>query len=141
MPCPDDVRPITNKASLRTHHLPLVTTHYSLIATHFGRNRSAPYTKPRVRNAITTSPTAPTTNGRKPCLPSSRMLVRRPTPAKVRRKAQRERLARLVNWGLLKTWAVAMALISRKPRTNLGNLRQRNAALLVTPSVCSLRAQ
>src|SRR5580693_6650408 len=90
---------------------------------------------------MTTSPTAPTTKGRRPCLARARMLVRRPTPAKVRRKAQRERLATLVSWSLLKTWAVAMALITRNPRTNLGNLRQRKAALLVTPSVCSLRAQ
>ena len=92
--------------------------------------RSAPKTRPRVRTAITISPSAPTKNGRKPCLPSSRMLVRRPTPAKVSRKAQRERLARLVSWSLLKTWAVAMAEISRKPRTNFGNFCQRNWALL-----------
>ena len=35
--------------------------------------------------------TAPTINGRAPCLLSSRKLVRKPTPAKVSRKAQRER--------------------------------------------------
>jgi hypothetical protein len=69
----------------------------SVIATHFGKNRSAPYTRPSVRNAITTSPTAPTAKGRKPCLARARMLVRRPTPAKVSRKAQRERLATLVS--------------------------------------------
>jgi hypothetical protein len=69
----------------------------SAITTHFGKNRSAPYTRPSVRNAITTSPTAPTAKGRKPCLPRARMLVRRPTPAKVSRKAQRERLATLVS--------------------------------------------
>jgi hypothetical protein len=76
---------------------PLAARSESAITTHFGKNRSAPYTRPSVRNAITTSPTAPTTKGRKPCLARARMLVRRPTPAKVSRKAQRERLAMLVS--------------------------------------------
>src|SRR5271156_956761 len=105
------------------------------------RRRSAPNTRPSVKNAITTSPTAPPTKGRKPCLPSSRMLVRSPTPAKVSKNAQRERFARLPSWSLLNTWAVAMAEMARKPRTNFGNLFQRNAALLPTCFVPSLRAQ
>src|SRR5215475_7926171 len=59
-------------------------------------------TKARVKAAMTTSPMAPTAKGRRPCLRISRKLVRRPTPANVRRKAQRERLASEVIWSLSK---------------------------------------
>src|ERR1700688_935893 len=78
------------------------------------------------------SPMKPTAKGRRPCWRISRELVRRPTPAKVRRKAQRERLARLVFWSLVKKPTVAKTETSKKPRTNLGNFCQRKAALLVT---------
>ncbi len=44
--------------------------------------------------AMAISPSALTTKGRAPCLPRSLKLVRRPTPAKVSRKAQRLRLPR-----------------------------------------------
>src|SRR5271167_4866784 len=96
-------------------------------------HRSAPKTSPSVMSAIATSPTAPTTNGLAPCLPRSRKLVLSPTPAKVRRKAQRERLPKAVNCGFVKTLSVANREISRKPSTNLGNLRHRNAPLFFTP--------
>jgi len=59
-------------------------------------------TKARVKPAITTSPIAPTANGRRPCLRMSLKLVRRPTPAKVSRNAQRERLASAPTCSLLK---------------------------------------
>ena len=52
--------------------------------------------------AMATSPTAPTMKGRAPCLKRSLRLVRRPTPAKVRRKAQRLRLPSARSWGLVK---------------------------------------
>ena len=57
--------------------------------------RAAATTKTRVKRAMATSPIKPTAKGRRPCLRMSRKLVRRPTPAKVSRKAQRERFARL----------------------------------------------
>src|SRR5713226_3170203 len=53
---------------------------------------------------MTTSPIAPTANGRRPCLRISRKLVRRPTPANVRRNAQRERFASAVVCSLVKKW-------------------------------------
>ena len=52
--------------------------------------------------AMATSPTAPTMKGRAPCLKRSLRLVRRPTPAKVRRKAQRLRFPSAASWDLLK---------------------------------------
>ena len=101
---------------------------------------SAPRTSSSVMAAMATSPTAPTMKGRAPCLKRSLRLVRRPTPAKVKRKAQRLRLPRATSWGLLKPSAamvgldeaprVASSEMRRKPRTNLGNFFQRKAALL-----------
>ena len=70
------------------------------------------------------SPMAPTAKGRQPCLPSSRRLVRRPTPAKVSRKAQRDRFAKLASCGLAKNPSVANSEIKRNPRTNFGNFLQ-----------------
>jgi len=73
-------------------------------------------------------------------LKRSLRLVRRPTPAKVKRKAQRLRFPRARSWGLVKPSVarcglvdaprVARSEMTRKPRTNLGNFRQRKAALL-----------
>src|SRR2546427_1958302 len=73
---------------------------------------------------MTTSPIAPTANGLSPCFRSSRKFVRRPTPAKVNRNAQRDRFASAVVCSLLKKWEVARMEISKKPRTKFGNLRR-----------------
>jgi len=71
-------------------------------------------------------------NGLRPCFDISRKLVRRPTPANVSRNAQRDKFARAFTWSLLKVWKVTRSEMARNPRTNLGNLVQRNAALLFT---------
>src|ERR1700723_3495958 len=62
-------------------------------------------------------------------------------PVRPEDQAQRERLAKLTSWSLLKTCAVATAEISKNPSTNFGNFLQRNEALLPTSLVPSLRAQ
>ena len=84
--------------------------------------------------AMATSPMAPTTNGRKPCFFNSRKLVRRPTPAKVNRNAQRERFARQPSWSLLNAPQVGQQRNQqRKPSTNFGGTScHRNAALPFT---------
>src|SRR2546430_2860444 len=101
----------------------------------------APSTSPSVIAAITTSPSAPTTNGLIPCFFISLKLIRRPTPASVSRKAERDRSARLFTWSLLKTLRLASSEISRNPSTNLGNFCHRNVALLPTACRPSRAAQ
>ena len=86
--------------------------------------------------------------GRAPCLKRSFKLVRRPTPAKVKRKAQRLRFPNARSCGLVKPSAAIFGLVEeprvassemkRKPRTNLGNFFQRKAALF---SSCLLAAR
>jgi hypothetical protein len=84
----------------------------------------------RVTVAMTHSPATPTTSGRHPCLVSARKLVRRPTPAKVNRNAQRDRLARSVDWARVKKPAVANPEIRRNPRTNFGKLLPQERGLV-----------
>ena len=101
--------------------------------------RAAPRTNANVMAAMTISPKAPTMNGLAPCLKRSFRLVRRPTPAKVRRKAHRLRFPKAVSCGLLNPNAAMVGLVedprvassemNRKPRTNFGNFFHRKAAL------------
>src|SRR5208283_1912220 len=95
---------------------PRPTLWFSYSAKYF----EAPYTNPSVTVATAISPTVPTTNGRSPCLRISRRSVLKPTPAKVSKKAQRDKLARLVICGFENRPIVANTDTSRKPKTNLG---------------------
>src|SRR3984885_431011 len=99
-------------------------------------NRSAPNTSASVIAAIATSPSAPIANGRHPCLPSSRIFVRSPTPANVSRNAHRDRLPSAVNCGLVNTATLASSEISRNPSTKRGNFCHRNRTLLPTRCAC-----
>src|SRR5471030_1249508 len=92
----------------------------------------APRTMPSVTAVMVNSAKAPTKNGRIPCFLISRKSVFKPNPAKVSKKAQRERLAIEVTCAGRKAWNVAKSEMTRNPITNLGNFCQRNFALLVT---------
>ena len=93
-------------------------------------------TSPSVTTVMVSSASAPTTKGRTPCRLISRKSVFSPTPAKVSRKAQRDRFASEATWVLSKTWNVASSETKRKPRTNLWNFCQRKAALPSTAFAC-----
>ena len=89
--------------------------------------------------AVTISPRALTRNGRAPCSPRSRRMVRRPAPVNVSRKAHRLRLPRTSSCGLVKSSAATVALcdapyvasseMTRKPSTNFGIFVHGNVPL------------
>ena len=62
-------------------------------------------------------------------------------PAKLNRKAQRDRLPMAVICGFAKNPMDANNEMSRNPRMNFGNLLQRNAALFSTFAACPFEAQ
>src|SRR3954469_15760666 len=102
---------------------------------------AAPRTSPRVTTVIDSSARAPTTKGRSPCFFSSRKSVLRPTPAKVSRNAQRERIAQSEACGPENAPSVASSEMKRNPSTNLGNFCQTKSALFVTSCALPFDAQ
>ena len=102
-----------------------------LTPTRYSANElAATRTISSVITAIATSPTTPTASGRQPCFISSPMFVRSPTPAKVNKKAQRDRFARSATCAYVKLPAVASADTTTNPSTNFGNFCHRKVALL-----------
>ena len=84
-----------------------------------------------VMAAIANSPIAPTRNGRIPCFIISRIFVRSPTPAKVSRKAQRERLAMSAIWDFEKNPAVVSGRDQKKSQHELRKFLPQEARLIV----------
>ena len=104
-----------------------------------GRREGLPYkenfcaakrTIASVSPAIAHSPTTPTTSGRQPCFISSRTLVRSPTPANVKRNAQRDRFARSVDLRLRERARRGHRRDDQEPEHELRELLPQERALV-----------